>query len=45
VGIGKSADGITADVHTATAEFVKPKTVLQQIQSWLLTIARIYGAI
>lgn len=45
VGIGKSADGIAADAHKATSEFVKPKTFWQQLQSLLLTFARIYGAI
>ena len=35
VGIGKSADGIAADVHTATSDCVKPKTFWQRMKAWL----------
>ena len=35
VGIGKSTDAIAADVHTATSDFVKPKTFWQRLKAWL----------
>ena len=39
VGIGKSADGITADIHTATSDFVKPKTFWQKVKGALNIMA------
>ena len=41
VGIGKSADGIAADVHQATTDFVKPKTIGQKFRSWLETAGKL----
>jgi len=35
LGIGKSTDAIAADVHTATSDFVKPKTFWQRLKAWL----------
>lgn len=42
VANGKNMEGITADVHTATSEYVKPKSTWQKIKSALWLIA--YGA-
>jgi hypothetical protein len=39
---GENIAGITADVHTATSAFVKPKSTRQKIKSALWLIA--YGA-
>ena len=41
VGIGKSADGIAADIHQATTDFVRPKTLGQKFRSWLETAGKI----
>jgi len=41
IGIGKNADGIAADVHQATTDFVKPKTFGQKFRSWLETAGKI----
>ena len=41
VGIGKSTDAIAADVHTATADFVKPKTFWQRMKAWLETAGKV----
>jgi len=41
VGIGKSTDGIAADVHTATSDFVKPKTFWQRLKAWLETAGKV----
>jgi hypothetical protein len=41
VAIGKSADGIAADVHQATTDFVKPKTFGQKFRSWLETAGKV----
>ena len=41
VGIGKSTDGIAADVHTATSDFSKPKTFWQRMKAWLETAGRV----
>jgi hypothetical protein len=41
VGIGKSADAIAADVHTATSDFVKPKTFWQRTKAWLETAGKV----
>ena len=35
MAIGKSSDAIAADVHTATSDFVKPKTFWQRLKAWL----------
>ena len=40
-GIAKSADGITADVHTATTDFVKPQTKWQKFKTWLEVAGKI----
>ena len=40
VVIGKSTDAIAADVHTATADFVKPKTFWQRLKAWLETAGK-----
>ena len=42
VANGKNMEGITTDVHTATSEYVKPKSTWQKIKSALWLIA--YGA-
>ena len=39
--IGHSADGITADVHTATTDFVRPKTRWQKLRAWLETAGKV----
>ena len=39
---GENIAGITADVHTATSAFVKPKSTWQKIKSALWLVA--YGA-
>jgi site-specific DNA recombinase len=41
VGIGKSTDAIAADVHTATSDFVRPKTSWQRMKEWLETAGKI----
>ena len=41
VGIGKSTDAIAADVHTATSDFVKPKTFWQRMKAWLETAGKV----
>lgn len=41
IGIGRSADGIAADVHTATSDFVKPRTGWQRLRGWMETVAKI----
>ena len=41
VGIGKSTDAIAADVHTATSDFVKPKTFWQRLKAWLETAGKV----
>lgn len=41
VGIAKSVDGIAADAHTATSDFVAPRTTWQKIKSWLETAGKI----
>ena len=41
VGIGKSTDAIAADVHTATSDFVKPKTFWQRTKAWLETAGKV----
>ena len=41
VVIGKSTDAIAADVHTATADFVKPKTFWQRLKAWLETAGKV----
>lgn len=41
VGVAKSVDGIADDAHTFTSDFVKPKTTLQKIGSWLKTLGLI----
>ena len=41
VSIGKSTDGIAADVHTATSDFVKPKTFWQRMKAWLETAGKV----
>ena len=41
VGIGKSADGIATDIHRATTDFVKPKTLGQKLRAWLETAGKI----
>jgi len=40
-GIGASADGIAADVHTATTDFVKPRTWGQKLKAWLEAAGKI----
>jgi hypothetical protein len=35
VGIEQNIDGITADIHTATSDFVKPKTFWQKFKAWI----------
>jgi ABC-type transporter Mla subunit MlaD len=39
--IGASADGIAADVHQATTDFVKPRTLGQKFRSWLETAGKL----
>lgn len=41
VGIGSSVNGIAADVHTATTDFVAPKTFWQRLKTWLETAGKI----
>jgi hypothetical protein len=41
VAIGKSTDAIAADVHTATSDFVKPKTFWQRMKAWLETAGKV----
>ena len=41
LGIGKSTDAIAADVHTATSDFVKPKTFWQRMKAWLETAGKV----
>ena len=41
VGIGKSTDAIADDVHTATSDFVKPKTFWQRMKAWLETAGKV----
>ena len=41
VGIGKSTDAIAGDVHTATSDFVKPKTFWQRMKAWLETAGKV----
>jgi outer membrane murein-binding lipoprotein Lpp len=41
VGIGKSTDAIAADIHTATSDFVKPKTFWQRMKAWLETAGKV----
>jgi hypothetical protein len=41
VGIGKSTDAIAADVHTATSDFVKPKTFWQRLKAWMETAGKV----
>ena len=41
VGIGTSTDAIAADVHTATSDFVKPKTFWQRTKAWLETAGKV----
>ena len=40
----KSFQGIAADAHTASTEFVKPKTFWQGFKSWLLVLGRVGAA-
>jgi hypothetical protein len=40
-GIGKSGDGIAADVHAATTDFVRPKTGWQKFKAWAETAGKI----
>jgi hypothetical protein len=40
-GIATNFDGITADVHTATTDFNKPKTTWQKFKSWLDTAGKL----
>ena len=39
--MGKSGAGIATDVHTATTDFVTPKTTWQKIKAWLETAGKI----
>jgi hypothetical protein len=41
VDIEKHVGGITADIHTATTDFVRPKTFWQKFKSWLETGGKI----
>lgn len=41
VQMGQSAAGIAADVHTATSDFVRPKTFWQHVKAWLETSGKI----
>jgi hypothetical protein len=41
IGIGKSADGIAADIHTATADFVRPKTFWQKFKAFGETVGKV----
>ncbi len=41
VGIGRSGNGIAADIHTATSDFVRPKTGWQKFKGWLETSGKI----
>jgi uncharacterized protein YoxC len=40
-GIGASADGIAADVHTVTTDIAKPKSFWGRFKSWLETAGKI----
>jgi hypothetical protein len=40
VGIGKSTDAIADDVHTATSDFVKPKTFWQRMERMFTSAAK-----
>lgn len=41
IGVGKSVDGIAADVHTMTSDFVKPKTFWQKFKMWAETAGKV----
>jgi hypothetical protein len=41
VGVGKSADGIAADIHAITADIAKPKTFWARFRAWLETAGKI----